>query len=71
MAFVIFGHDSHQDDYGGFNLTFEAYPRMTQLIMDAVGDRGLVFVLSGGSCVHVAERVIPDVISVLAGRWSS
>ena len=56
MAFVIFGHDSHQDDYGGFNLTFEAYPRMAQLIMEAVGDRGLVFVLSGGSCVHVAKR---------------
>jgi acetoin utilization deacetylase AcuC-like enzyme len=68
-AFVIFGHDSHQDDYGGFDLTFEAYPRMAQMIVEAVGDRGLVFVLSGGSCVHVAEHVIPDVISVLAGRW--
>jgi len=71
MAFVIFGHDSHQDDYGGFNLSFEAYPRMTQLIMEAVGDKGLVFVLSGGSCAHVATRVIPDVIRVLAGRWPS
>lgn len=69
IAFVIFGHDSHQDDYGGFNLTFEAYPRMVQLIQEAVGERGLIFVLSGGSCVHVAERVIPDVIRVLAGRW--
>ena len=71
IAFVIFGHDSHQDDYGGFNLTFEAYPRMVQLIQEAVGERGLIFVLSGGSCVHVAEIVIPDVIRVLAGRWSS
>jgi acetoin utilization deacetylase AcuC-like enzyme len=71
LAFVIFGHDSHQDDYGGFDLTFEAYPKMTQLILDAVGEMGLVFVLSGGSCVHVAERAIPDVISVLAGRWPS
>ncbi|MDD1762586.1 MAG: histone deacetylase [Methanothrix sp.] len=69
MAFLIFGHDSHQDDYGGFDLTIEAYPRMAQMILDAVGERGLVVVLSGGSCVHVAERVIPDVISVLAGRW--
>jgi acetoin utilization deacetylase AcuC-like enzyme len=68
MAFVIFGHDSHQDDYGGFDLTFDAYPRMTRMIMEAVGERGLVFVLSGGSCVHVAEQVIPDVIGVLAGR---
>lgn len=69
IAFVIFGHDSHQDDYGGFNLTFEAYPRMAQLIKEAVGEKGLVFVLSGGSCVHVGERVIPDVVRVLAGRW--
>jgi acetoin utilization deacetylase AcuC-like enzyme len=71
IAFVIFGHDSHQDDYGGFNLTFEVYPRMTKMIMEAVGERGLIFVLSGGSCVHVAERVIPDVIRVLSGRWPS
>lgn len=68
MAFVIFGHDSHQDDYGGFDLTFDAYPKMTEIILDAVGENGLVFVLSGGSCVHVAEQAIPDVISVLAGR---
>ncbi len=71
MAFVIFGHDSHEDDYGGFNLTFDAYPRMAQMIKQAVGGRGLVFVLSGGSCVHVAKQVIPDVIRVLAGRWPS
>jgi len=71
MAFVIFGHDSHQDDYGGFNLSFEAYPRMAQLIQDAVGEKGLVYVLSGGSCVHVASRVIPDVVRVMAGRWPS
>jgi len=69
MAFVIFGHDSHKDDYGGFDLTFEAYPMMARLILDAAGERGLVFVLSGGSCVHVAEQVIPDVIAVLAERY--
>jgi acetoin utilization deacetylase AcuC-like enzyme len=69
IAFVIFGHDSHKDDYGGFNLSFEAYPRMMQIIQEAVGEKGLVVVLSGGSCVHVAKRVIPDVIRVMAGRW--
>ena len=69
IAFVIFGHDSHEDDYGGFNLTFEAYPRMMQIIREAVAEKGLVVVLSGGSCVHVAEKVIPDVIRVMAGRW--
>lgn len=71
LAFVIFGHDSHQDDYGGFNLTNDAYPRMAEIIKDAVGDKGLIFVLSGGSCAHVAKQVIPDVIKVLAGRWPS
>jgi acetoin utilization deacetylase AcuC-like enzyme len=69
IAFLIFGHDSHEDDYGGFNLTFEAYPRMMQIIQEALGEKGLVVVLSGGSCVHVAEKVIPDVIRVMAGRW--
>jgi len=69
IAFVIFGHDSHEDDYGGFNLTFEAYPRMMQIIQETVGEKGMVVVLSGGSCVHVAEKVIPDVIRVMAGRW--
>lgn len=69
IAFVIFGHDSHQDDYGGFDLTFDAYPRMAQIIKQAVGEKGLVFVLSGGSSIHVGEQAIPDVIRVLAGRW--
>jgi acetoin utilization deacetylase AcuC-like enzyme len=71
IAFVVFGHDSHEDDYGGFNLTFDAYPEMARLIKEAVSEKGLVFVLSGGSCAHVAKRVIPDVIRVLAGRWPS
>jgi acetoin utilization deacetylase AcuC-like enzyme len=71
MAFVVFGHDSHEDDYGGFNLTFDAYPEMARIIKEAVGEKGLVFVLSGGSGAHVARRVIPDVIRVLAGRWPS
>ncbi|NTV77453.1 MAG: hypothetical protein HGA68_05570 [Methanothrix sp.] len=42
---------------------------MSRMILDAVEERGLVFVLSGGSCVHVAEQVIPDVIAVLAERY--
>lgn len=71
ICFVIFGHDSHKDDYGGFNLTFNAYPRMALMIKEAVGDKGLVFVLSGGSNIDVARQVIPDVIRVLAGRWPS
>ncbi|MEI2761446.1 hypothetical protein [Methanothrix soehngenii] len=42
---------------------------MAQIVKEAVGDKGLVFVLSGGSCVHVGERVIPDIVRVLSGRW--
>jgi len=71
ICFVIFGHDSHEDDYGGFRLTFDAYPRMAAMIKEAIGDKGLVFVLSGGSCIHVASQAIPDVVKVLAGRWPS
>lgn len=67
ICFVIFGHDSHQDDYGGFNLTLTVYPKMASMIKKAIGERGLVFVLSGGSNPDVASQAIPDVISVLAG----
>lgn len=69
LCYVIFGHDSHKDDYGGFDLTLNAYPRMATMIKDFVGERGLVFVLSGGSNIEVACRAIPDVVAVLAGRW--
>jgi acetoin utilization deacetylase AcuC-like enzyme len=69
MAFLIFGHDSHQDDYGGFDFTCSVYPKMTRMIKDAADERGLglVFVLSGGSNVLVAKESIPSVIAVLAG----
>ena len=44
---------------------------MAAMIKEAIGDKGLVFVLSGGSCIHVASQAIPDVVKVLAGRWPS
>lgn len=69
VCFVIFGHDSHTDDYGGFDLTLNAYPKMASMIKKAVDGKPLVFVLSGGSNPDVARRAIPDVIAVLAGRW--
>ena len=68
ICFVIFGHDSHADDYGGFELTTAVYPKMARIIKEAVGERGIVFVLSGGSVPEVASRAIPEVIAVLAGR---
>ncbi|OPY45671.1 MAG: Histone deacetylase domain protein [Methanosaeta sp. PtaU1.Bin028] len=69
ICFLIFGHDSHQDDYGGFDLTLSAYPRMAALLKEAVGKKPLVVVLSGGSNPDVARRAIPDVVAVMAGKW--
>jgi acetoin utilization deacetylase AcuC-like enzyme len=71
LCFVIFGHDSHKDDYGGFNLGLGVYPRIALMVRDLVDDRGLVFVLSGGSNPDVASKAIPDIVAVLAGRWPS
>jgi acetoin utilization deacetylase AcuC-like enzyme len=68
ICFVVFGHDSHADDYGGFELTSTVYPKMAWIIKDAAGDKGVVFVLSGGSVPEVASKAIPEVIAVLAGR---
>lgn len=68
LCFVIFGHDSHKDDYGGFELSSSAYPKMTKIIKQFVAGRGLVFVLSGGSNADVASKAIPDVISTLSGE---
>ena len=68
ICFVVFGHDSHADDYGGFELTVAAYPKMARIIKEAVGERSIVFVLSGGSVPEVAARAIPEVIAVLAER---
>ena len=64
---VIFGHDSHCQDYGGFYLTEIAYPEMARLIKDFAGEKPVLFVLSGGSNPEVAKEVIPGVVKVFAG----
>ncbi len=68
ICFVVFGHDSHADDYGGFELTSAVYAKMARIIKEAAGDKGVVFVLSGGSVPEVASKSIPEIISVLAER---
>jgi acetoin utilization deacetylase AcuC-like enzyme len=68
ICFVVFGHDSHADDYGGFELTSAVYAKMARIIKEAAGDKGVVFVLSGGSVPEVASKAIPEMIAVLAGR---
>ncbi|NPV92302.1 MAG: histone deacetylase [Firmicutes bacterium] len=65
MMFVIFGHDSHTYDYGGFTLTYDAYPELSRKVKRYAGDRPLLWVLSGGSEVEVAVQVIPDILRVL------
>ena len=65
MMIVIFGHDSHAYDYGGFSLTYSAYPELARRVKRYAANRPLLWVLSGGSEVDVACRVIPDIIGVL------
>lgn len=65
MMIVIFGHDSHHQDYGGFCLWDPTYALLTKLIKDYAAGRPLLWVLSGGSDVAVARTVIPEVVRVL------
>jgi acetoin utilization deacetylase AcuC-like enzyme len=65
LMFVIFGHDSHTYDYGGFSLTYDAYPKLARKVKHYAGNRPLLWVLSGGSEVEVAVQVIPDILRVL------
>lgn len=65
MMFVIFGHDSHYLDYGGFCLWDPTYTLLARLIKRYAMGRPLLWVLSGGSDVAVARTVIPEVIRVL------
>lgn len=62
---IIFGHDSHCEDYGDFYLTIEGYRRLTQRMKEFAQDRPLLYVLSGGSLPHVAAQAIPAVIQAL------
>lgn len=61
---VIFGHDSHHRDYGGFNLSNLAYPQLAQKIKDFAREKPILFVLSGGSNPQVARDVIPAIVDV-------
>lgn len=62
---VIFGHDSHCEDYGDFYLTVDGYRRFTQRMKAFCGTRPLLYVLSGGSNPQVAALAIPTVIECL------
>ncbi len=64
---VIFGHDSHERDYGNCRLSFNAFPRMAEKIKQLAGDKPVLFILSGGDNPEVARVVIPSVIEVFLG----
>ncbi len=61
---VIFGHDSHEKDYGNCRLTFGAFPAMAQKIKQLADDKPVLFILSGGDNPDVASVVIPEIIEV-------
>lgn len=65
FMFVIFGHDSHFKDYGGFRLTDAVYPVFARKIKKFARSKPLLFVLSGGSHVDVAKTVIRSIIATL------
>lgn len=62
---VIFGHDSHCEDYGDFFLTVDGYRKFTHRIKTFCHTRPLLYVLSGGSNPQVASLAIPAVIETL------
>ncbi|MDI6873929.1 histone deacetylase [Candidatus Solincola sp.] len=67
LLFVVFGHDSHRDDYGAFELSGGVY-REFALRLRRSFPSGVIYVLSGGARPHVARQAIGDVVEVLAGR---
>ncbi len=71
MIFWNWGYDGTQGDYGDIGLTPDAHIRQAHALQTAADQlcRGrLVVVLCGGRRPDLARRLIPGVISVLAGR---
>lgn len=66
LLFVIFGHDSHREDYGAFELSGEAYRKFALLVKKYFPVK-VCYVLSGGARPQVARKAIGDVVEVLAG----
>ncbi|MBN2028065.1 MAG: histone deacetylase [Actinobacteria bacterium] len=65
LLFIIFGHDSHSDDYGAFELSDEVYAVFARKVKELFPQR-VCYVLSGGANARVARRAIGDVVEVLA-----
>lgn len=65
LLFVVFGHDNHREDYGGFALSDSVYADFAIRVRDAFPRRAC-YVLSGGSNADVARVAIGDVVEILA-----
>lgn len=59
---LIFGHDSHRNDYGAFNLSEKSYPFLGRKLHDLAQGKPVLMILSGGSNPSVAELAIPGLI---------
>jgi len=68
ILMVIFGHDSHILDYGGFNLTEISFKHLAESIREFASAKPVLFILSGGANPEVAETVIPLVIRTFVGK---
>lgn len=65
LLFIIFGHDSHRDDYGAFELSDGVYEVFARKVKELCPGR-VCYVLSGGANSRVARKAIGDVVEVLA-----
>ncbi|ADI01978.1 histone deacetylase [Syntrophothermus lipocalidus] len=62
ILMIIFGHDSHILDYGGFALTEISFKHLAEAIKEFAAGKPVLFILSGGANPEVAKTVIPMVI---------
>jgi acetoin utilization deacetylase AcuC-like enzyme len=66
ILYVVFGYDSHAEDYGAFYLSLDAYPRFAVAVRERF-PAGVCYVLSGGAQVEIGKRAIASVVEVLLG----
>jgi acetoin utilization deacetylase AcuC-like enzyme len=65
LLFIVFGHDSHREDYGAFELSDGVYEVFAGKVKELY-PRRVCYVLSGGANPRVARKAIGDVVEVLA-----
>lgn len=65
LLYVVFGYDSHRDDYGAFMFSVDAFRRFAEAVTGEFPRRAC-FVLSGGAEVEVGREAIGSVVEALA-----